>query len=389
MLPLVLDSLFQIFMQADRGFIVLEDDNGRLVPHWTKLRREDDEDSLRISRTVAGQVMETKEAILSADAASDSRFQMSQSIADFRIRSMMCAPLIDSDGKSFGVLQIDTLDQRHRFEEQDLELLASVASQAALAIDLAQMHEQALRQRELERDLELARQVQRSILPHKPPELAGFGFFNYYAPAAHVGGDYFDYVPLPDGRLAVLVADVVGHGIAAAMIMTKLSAEARFCLATHAEPAKAISQLNRTFSLGGVEDRFVTMIVAVLDPKAQEVVVVNAGHMAPLVRHGNDELEEPGEDLAGLPLGVTDDYEYEQCVLTLSPGDLVTLYTDGLNEAMNPAGELYGMQRLRDQVTPKAASPQELAERLLADVERFGESRAQNDDMCLVCFGRG
>ena len=118
----MLDSLFRIFVQADRGFIGLIDERGTLVPRWTKLRREDRDETIRVSRTIARQVMETKEAILSADAANDVRFEMSQSIADFRIRSVMCAPLLDRDRQGIGVLQLDTLDQRHRFQDEDLEL---------------------------------------------------------------------------------------------------------------------------------------------------------------------------------------------------------------------------------------------------------------------------
>ena len=118
--------------------------------------------------------------VLSADAASDERFEMSQSIADFRIRSVMCAPLINSDGRVLGVLQVDTLNQRHRYQPADLEVLASVAAQAANAIDNAQLHERAVQQRALERDLELAQQVQQSFLPQTRPEPPGYQFFDFY-----------------------------------------------------------------------------------------------------------------------------------------------------------------------------------------------------------------
>ena len=114
-LPQVLNSLFKIFVQADRGFIALQGDDGKLVPRWSRAWNEDVADTIRVSRTIVNQVMTSQEAILSADAATDSRFEMSQSIADFRIRSMMCAPLIDSEGKSMGVLQVDTLKQNKRF----------------------------------------------------------------------------------------------------------------------------------------------------------------------------------------------------------------------------------------------------------------------------------
>lgn len=386
-LPQVLKSLFKIFVQADRGFIVLKTPDGKLVPRWVRLRREDERDSLRISRTIIRHVMEHKEAILSADAASDARFELSQSIADFRIRSLMCAPLLDNEGNAFGALQIDTLDQRQRFTKEDLELLVSTASQAALAIQQAQLYEQALRQRELERDMQLAHEVQHGFLPDRRPELPGYAFFDFYQPAAQVGGDYFDYIPLPDGRLAVVVADVVGHGVAAALLMAKLSAETRFALFSAATPAAAITRLNERLCQTNMQ-RFVTMIVVVLDPKTHQAVVVNAGHMAPLVRRADGRLEEPGGDLAGLPLGVTDALGYEQCSMELGPGDLVLLYTDGVNESINAAGAFYTIERLREQFRQRSGDPQTVGQAILEDVRHFLGQAPQNDDMCLVCFGR-
>jgi serine phosphatase RsbU (regulator of sigma subunit) len=388
-LPQLLNGLFKIFVQADRGFIVMRTEEGRLAPLWTKVRRKDSDDTIRISRTIVERVMETKEAILSADAAADSRFEMSQSIADFRIRSMMCAPLLDSERKSIGVLQIDTLDQRKRFQPEDLEVLASVAVQAGTAIDNARLHDASLRQQAVERDLEVAREVQRGFLPKNPAEVTGYSFFNYYEPANHVGGDYFDYIFLPDGRIAVLVADVVGHGIAAALLMAKLSAEARFSLAVEPDPARAVTRLNAAMSQLQV-DRFVTMIMGVLNPNSNEVTIVNAGHMAPMLRHADGTVDEPGEELAGLPLGITDDFEYEQHQITLQPGELLTMYTDGINECSNNQGEMYGIESIRQKVqeATTGVTPQKMGETIVADVRRFMGATQQDDDMCLVCFGR-
>src|SRR5690606_9654853 len=224
-----LDCLFRIFMQADRGFVAMRGPSGELVPRWIKTRRENTGETVRLSRTIVNMVMQQKEAILSADAVLDDRFELSQSIADFRIRSMMCAPLLSIEGESLGVIQVDTLDQRKKFAPEDLEILVAVAAQAGIAINNAQLHEQALRQRAVQRDLELAHEVQRGFLPHGPPSIPGYTFFDYYQPANHVGGDYYDYISLPDGRIAIVVADVVGHGVAAALLMAKLSAETRYC----------------------------------------------------------------------------------------------------------------------------------------------------------------
>jgi serine phosphatase RsbU (regulator of sigma subunit) len=386
-LPQVLKSLFKIFVQADRGFIVMQAADGKLIPRWVKLRREEANDTLRISRTIIRHVMETKEAILSADAASDERFEMSQSIADFRIRSMMCAPLLDSEGQAFGALQIDTLDQRQRFTKDDLELLVSTASQAALAIQQAQLHEQALVQKELERDMKLAREVQHGFLPDKRPDLPGYEFSDYYQPTADVGGDYFDYISLPDGRVAIIVADVVGHGVAAAILTAKLSSEVKFALFSEPTPAVAVTRLNERICATNMQ-RFVTMIMVVLDPAKHKVTIVNAGHMAPLVRRANGTIEEPSEKIAGLPLGVTDSLGYEQCDAEIGPGDTFTLYTDGVNESIDINGGFYTIERLREMVKKVGADAKLAGPAIVEDVRRFLGKAPQNDDMCLVCFGR-
>jgi serine phosphatase RsbU (regulator of sigma subunit) len=311
---------------------------------------------------------------------------MSQSIADFRIRSMMCAPLLDAAGEAFGVLQIDTLDQRQRFQPDDLELLASAASQAAIAIQNAQLYEQTLKNKEVERDMQLAREVQRGFLPDSRPTIGGYSFFDYYQPADQVGGDYYDYIPLADGRLAVVVADVVGHGVAAALLMAKLSAETRFCLYTEADPATAVTRINERLVQTGLS-RFVTMIMLVLDAKNHKATIVNAGHMAPLHRNGKS-LAEPGNDIAGLPLGIVDSIPYQQMEIEVSPGDILVLYTDGINETMDAEGKFYGIDRMRKFMLAKPHAPLDLGTQMVQDVRTFLGEAVQNDDMCLVCVGR-
>jgi sigma-B regulation protein RsbU (phosphoserine phosphatase) len=263
--PKVLDSLFTIFTQADRGFIVMKTGVDELVPTWSKTRHDSGVEPLRLSRRIFNHVINSKTAILSKDAASDERFNPSQSVASLQIRSFMCAPLMDGEGEMIGVIQIDTLDATNDFKDDDLEVLATVALQAGIAIDNAQMHQAAVEQTELARDLELATDVQHGFLPMHPPKIEGYDFYDFYQPANHVGGDYYDYVKLPDGRVAIVVADVVGHGVAAALLMAKLSAETRFSLATESDLATAICQLNNAIVQLQL-DRFVTMVIALLDP---------------------------------------------------------------------------------------------------------------------------
>lgn len=383
----VLDSLFRIFMQADRGFIGLLDDKGELVPRWTKIRREGSDETIRVSMTIARQVMKSKEAILSADAATDSRFEMSQSIADFRIRSMMCAPLVNSDGEAMGILQLDTVDQRQKFQNEDLGLLVSVAAQASVAIVNANLYEDALARRTLERDLTLAREVQRAFLPQRSPELADYDFYDYYRAAHHIGGDYYDYLTLPDGRLAILVADVVGHGIAAAMLMAKLSAEARFCIAAEPDPAKAMTTLNQRICQLELH-RFITCIFAFLDPQSHEVTIVSAGHMAPLLLTKEGEVKEPGQSEAGTPLGVVPDQTYAAARLTLEPGESIVLYTDGINEAMSTDQKCFTTEAMKQQLLSGNGTSREIGHRILGAVRDHMGQEPQHDDMCLVVFRR-
>ena len=387
-LPKLIDSLFKIFVQADRGLIVFKGPEGEVIPKVIRHRRDESEDTMRISRTILKQVMESKQAILSADAASDQRFEMSQSIADFRIRSMMCAPLIDSDGEAFGVIQIDTGDQRSRFQQDDLDVLAGVASLAAFAIDNAQLHERAMRQQQIQRDLELAHRVQRALLPVMPPEVPGYHFFDYYEAANQVGGDFYDYIRLPNGTLAIVLADVSGKGVAAALVMARLSSEVRFCLVSENSPAAAVNRINAGFCQAGWEDRFVTFVLAVLDPIQHKLTIVNAGHMAPYLRSSDGSVRAVSGEEAGLPLGVSADFEYEATTYDLMPGNFLALFTDGISEAMNAQNELYGLNNLERQVRALAADVSALGRHILDDVKRFVGSHPQSDDMCMVCLGR-
>ncbi|HTU23873.1 MAG TPA: GAF domain-containing SpoIIE family protein phosphatase, partial [Pirellulales bacterium] len=388
-LPKLLDSMFKIFTQADRAFIILRlTPDGPLIPKAIRCRNPESEDRVRISRTIVNQAMESKQALLLADAANDIRFETSQSIADLRIRALMCAPLINAEGQALGVIQVDTIDQRQRFHENDLEVLASIAAQAAIAVDNAHFHEIAMKRQALEQDLALAHKVQRGLLPAAPPRMTDYHFFDFYESANQVGGDYYDYVDLPGNRLAIVLGDVSGKGVSAALLMAKLSGEVRYCLASEPTPAEALSKINAAFSRAGWDDRFVTFILAVLDRSRHEVTIVNAGHMPPLLRHGAGQVEAIGDAETGLPLGIDADLCYQQCTRQLVPGESLTMFTDGISEAMNGSGELYGLERLRAQIASEGANVSGVGRRILDDVRSFVGGQAQSDDMCLVSFGR-
>ncbi|HMO13968.1 MAG TPA: SpoIIE family protein phosphatase [Pirellulaceae bacterium] len=387
-LPSVLDCLFNLFRQVDRGSIVLVDEKQGLLPLASKVRRAADDENIRLSRTIVKHVLDSQQAIISADAAEDSRFDLSQSISDFRIRSLMCAPLIDADGKSLGVIQLDTLRNAVGFSEEDLEILITVAMQAGLAVDNARLHQATLQKQAMDRDLELAHEVQHRLLPSDPPPVVDYELYDYYRSADKVGGDYFDYVRLEDGRVALIVADVVGHGVAAALLMAKFSAEVRFALATATSASQAMNKLNR--SISGLQlDRFITVVLVVLDPVKHVCSIVNAGHLPPIVRRQDGTTEQLSSEFSGLPIGIFDDYEYRQIELELKPGDVVALYTDGINEAHNADNEMFGNFRVVETIkSVKDSSAISVGDTLTSGLKKFMQGAKQTDDICLVILSR-
>lgn len=395
-LPKVLNSLFEVFPSADRGFVVMESPDGTLLPRWVKTRKHADEtETVRISRTIIRKTMESGETILSLDAMDDSRFDSSESIADFSIRSMMCAPLHNGDGTAIGALQIDSTQGRGQFRDEDIDLLTGVAAQASVVINNARLHEQSLRQKEVEVDLKLATEVQQAFLPSIPPVVPTYRLESYYQAANHIGGDYFDYVELPEGRIGVVVADVVGHGVAAAMYMAKLAAETRFCLASEPNLARAIERLNDSMSKLGVE-RFVTFLLVVIDPNSNQISIVNAGHMPPIIRRAVDgSIVEPGEEDSGLPIAIDEGMEYSVTTCSFHEGDLAVLYTDGVNEAMDADDEEWGIEPLRAIIRNTIVMPgvddiaaSVVKKRIIDDVYKHIGEADQFDDMCMVVIER-
>lgn len=383
-LPKVLDSLFTIFIQADRGFIVLKDASGQLVPRWMKARRPS-EDQIRVSKTVLRKVMESKEAIISMNASED--FNLSQSIADFRIHSMIVAPLLSSDGEAIGAIQIDTTQAKGGYDQKDLEILVAVANIAGLAIESAQLHEQRLAQKLVEQDLELARQVQMAFLPKEPPKIPGYSFYQYYNPAQQIGGDYFDFLELDENRVAIIIADVVGHGVAAAMFMAKLSAEARFAFAAIDDPKKALEQLNDRITALEAE-RFITMTALILDKSKHQVCIVIAGHMPPIQYCQNHTVTEPASEIGGPPLGIIAGEKFDAFELTLEPGESLTLYTDGIFEAPNARQEQFSIERVRQHILKAKGNVSQAGDELIQSVREHILGCEQEDDMCIVIIGR-
>jgi phosphoserine phosphatase RsbU/P len=398
--PRILDSLMQLFPQAERLFLILVDPvTKRLIRKAFKHRPTkkslfassvpDDEPPMSISRSIVNQVLLQKKAVLSQDAGADKNLPTSASIADLKIRSVMCVPLVTPDKEALGIIQLDTSD-RKQFGQEDLDVLAAVAGQAAISIQNAQMHESLLERERLTRDLKLAEQVQKRFLPQTVPVIAGFEFFAHYDPAYEVGGDYYDFVPLPGEKLAIAVGDVSGKGVSAALMMAKFSGDTRYCILTENSPSEAANELNTLLFAAGIEEKFITLSLSILDPARRTLSITSAGHLPLLIRRSNGTIDEVGEEIAGFPLGIVPEGDYRQIEVALYPGDVVAVFSDGVTDARNLREEIYesrDKRRLLRKFADTTGGPETIGRAILQDIREFSAGHTQVDDITLICFG--
>lgn len=388
-LPKLLSTLFNIFPLADQGFVLLKDsDSDKLKVKATQARGGTVADAVAVSMTVVRYVMKTGELVLSENISDDTRFKGSTSLSKMGVRSMMCVPLLDEDEDPLGVIQVVSRSERQSFDENDLDLLESLAMQASLAIQNARLHEEALERRAIERDLEFAKQVQMGFLPKSRPKVPGYIFGDYYEAALRVGGDYFDYIPLPDGRTAITIGDVAGKGMPAALLMARLYSSTRLQLLTSPTPAVAISRLNAEIASSGLGHRFITFLCLVLNPKTHELRIVNAGHLPPVLRSQDGTIESFGKEHASLPLGIVPDLEYQEMSIQLVPNDTVIAFTDGATEAMSADKKIYGRPRLESLIASETGSIDATLQRITRELEAFAGDVANRDDLCLIGIRR-
>ena len=292
--------------------------------------------------------------------------------------------------KAFAIGGVDYLTKPFQMEELHARVETHLKLRR-LQIELEEYsrHLELARER-LKFDLELARGVQRGFLPLRLPEVPGYEFFAHYEPAHEVGGDYYDFVPLPRQRLAVLLGDVAGKGVVAALLMAKLSADARVCMLTEPDLAVGVTKLNALICQSAFADRFVTLVAAILDPVTHTVTLVNAGHPPPLIYHRATCTvgETISNEAVGLPLGVQAGFEYASCQISLKHDDSILAFTDGVIEALDVNNVELKTKGVHAAVQGDVYSPRALGERVVKVVQQFATGRRQHDDIALVGFGR-
>ena len=294
----------------------------------------------------------------------------------------MAVPL-QTDTQVLGLIYIDLAHAFREFTIDDLNLLTVMANVAAIRIERERFAVIENARRRLANELEQAAEIQRQFLPREIPQIPGLELAGYNVPCRTVGGDYYDFINYPDGQVAIVVGDVCGKGMPAALLMMTL--QARFqVLAEHpAKPAQLMERLNRILVLASLNNRFISFFLSMIHPLSGEVQFCNAGHNSPLlVRHdGKIEWLEGG----GPVLGILPDISYEEESVKLEKGDVTVFYSDGVTEANNPNGEEYGEKRLADFVRMIRHQPaDQILQELTQNLQNWIGEGTAHDDMTLV-----
>jgi len=334
-----IESLFDITLNlaldavsAKRG-ILMTLENGELITRAHK------GDGFRVSSAVRDKVMRERASLLVQDAAADSLLRASQTIVQQKIKSLMAVPL-QTESQVIGILYVDTPNVLHPFDAEALSLLTVFANIAAIRIEHARLVEVEHAERVLAHDLEQAADIQRGLFPQAPPVLPGLELSGRSLPCRSVGGDYFDYIPMADGRILVVVADVSGKGLAASLLMSSLQARVHALCELQTDVAKMVSRLNHSIKANTPDNKFITGFFAAIDPNTGEMEYSNAGHNAPVVvrQSGSIELLTAG----GPVLGILPNITYAGGRTRLERGDLLVMYSDGVSEAPNIKDEEFG-----------------------------------------------
>jgi phosphoserine phosphatase RsbU/P len=382
--PKVLEKLLDVFPDAERACIMACGPDGSNLQALAALARPGVQRQISVSRSLAKEVAATHSAVLSADISDDDRFDVQHTLVRFGLRCVMCAPMI-CEGTVLGLIQLDSSNPNTQFSRADMALFLGIAGQTALAFGKAKLHEELSAQMLLQNDLQMAERIQRSFLPKALPHIPGYSFAESYSAARHIGGDYYDFIQISDNAVGIAMADVSGKGVAAALYMAKLSSEMRF----HARGCLSAGVVLRSLNRSLVEEMeigmFVTLALLILDRGNRILTISSAGHLPPLLRSGSgsvSELKIP----KSVPLGVLDDYEFGETQYTLKSEDSVLLYTDGVTEAMDKTGKMFGIARLKQVMAGGGKHAQDILSGINLAVAEHTAGHPQSDDLAMVCL---
>ncbi|CAN5422385.1 SpoIIE family protein phosphatase [soil metagenome] len=381
-------GIIQSVVRPDRTYLLMINaETGELQPTVVKVRQGENPNEVKISSSIVNRCLKDGVSMLVSDATMDERFNSSESIISNAIRTAMVAPLIFKN-ESIGVIYVDTQSRSAPFTDDELEMLTSIANQAAVAITNARLQTQILEQHKIAREMEIARSIQMNLLPKTYPDLPGYQLSAMSLPAKQVGGDYYDFLKMPDGRLALAVADVSGKGVPAAI----LTATTRSYLQSETQHkdstlAQTVGRMNRMVHRDVSNDMYVTMVMVLLEAHEGAIEYVNAGHAHPILMAPNGEIEYL--KTGGLFLGIDEGTHYASDKAVIAPGGLLVLYTDGVTDLLNAEGKQFGYERFISLIADKRhLSAEEIRNAVYQTCVKFRGNVDQFDDFTLLVLKR-
>jgi serine phosphatase RsbU (regulator of sigma subunit) len=372
----LVDALLDLFPQAeDVGVLVEDERTGELKVQCQRHRKQAFGGNLRVPGTIIQHVISDRRGVLLGETADEN---------DEGVGTRMGAPLI-YHGVHYGVVYVES--KHSGFRQEDVDLLQTVATQAGLAMHATRVAAQLLTREKLERDLRVARQIQRSLLPANVPQVVGLDFAVHYEPAYQIGGDFYDFIWHDPSHLGLAVGDVAGKAISAALYMARLTSELRSRAAIARTPARLLRRVNQEISQLGDDGMFATLVYCIYDLENRSLVFTNAGHCVPLLRRGDRVFPLQAERAHTPPLGVTPELEAGEARVQLHSGDMLIMVSDGILEARDARGNDYGLSRLSRRIRTARGNVGDIVKSILADIDSHsGDQGQQGDDMTIVAM---
>lgn len=386
---LKLEKILQIILEtatknlkADRGTVYVIDHKRKEL--WSKVFQGDLKVEIRLpmGKGIAGHVAKSGKTIILKDAYKHPQFNNEvDKKTGYRTKTMLCTPMKDRKGKRIGVIQIVNKLNGY-FSNDDIKFLDLLSLDACLAIENSRLFKEALEKERIEKELEVAASIQKMILPKTIPQIDGFEIAGMNVPTKQVGGDYFDVISLPDGKVALVIADASGKGVPAALLITTLQACLRAYLESNLSLEELMQRVNRAILRNSTENKFITFFIGILDPGSRKLEIVNAGHYPPLIARNCNLLKVRN---TGVLLGCFESASFVRKEYLLESHDVLVMFTDGITEANNAKGEMYGDQRLEKIITENCTKTAlELKEVIYKDVKVFEGSAEQTDDITML-----
>ncbi|REJ78435.1 MAG: FHA domain-containing protein [Acidobacteria bacterium] len=376
---------------ADRVVIMLRDEesaqeDGMKIAVAREREKTDQLTEVRISTTVMEEVMVNGKSVLTSDAQHDPKFA-SQTMALLGVRSVLAVPLSVSDKDVFGIIYADSPTYENTFTEEHLNILTTLASVASIRVENATLTEERIERERMERELELATEIQQRFQPSAPPQMDSYELQGISFACYEIGGDYYDFIPRHNGNMLIALGDVSGKGTAAALLMSSLHAAIHAQTMARSALPDMVSAVNEYLASNTPSNRFITFFVGELDPESGEMIYINAGHNPPLVGRSDGGVEELAS--GGFPLGIMPGADFEVGSIKLEEGEAIIVFSDGVSEAENNEGEEFGIDRLSAVVKKHISrSASGLRDKIESSLSAFTGTAPANDDITLVIVKR-